>query len=195
MSQKSFVKILKPFFNTNAIKYQNKWKQYTKYISYRCTSINSNNIIRNKIKYQSLLYKYNNPFNNINQKRNIIGLPSNDDEANMDFDATMQNKTVDIHVIFEIILNELIQKYGEKNMIFPKNITWLSGAPGSGKGEMTSYIMQKMDIQAPPILLSHLLIGPEIEKIKSEGKLVSDRHVLKVLLEKLLDPMYSKGII
>merc|ERR1719242_1669098 len=97
----------------------------------------------------------------------------------------------DAKVTFELIFSEISAKMGgDENMVFPKDIMWLCGAPGSGKGEVTQWIMYQRGYHAEPIQISQILQGPEVEELKSAGKLVNDRIVLTILLERLLLPEY-----
>jgi adenylate kinase len=72
---------------------------------------------------------------------------------------------------------------------------WLCGAPGSGKGLMTKFIQKLRHISCEPIETSSVLVGPEVDKIKAAGGLVSDRLVLELLIAKLLEPKYYAGVI
>merc|ERR1719242_45201 len=84
----------------------------------------------------------------------------------------------DAKVTFELIFSEISAKMGgDENMVFPKDIMWLCGAPGSGKGEVTQWIMYQRGYHAEPIQISQILQGPEVEELKSSGKLVNDRMV------------------
>lgn len=99
-----------------------------------------------------------------------------------------------------------------------EDILWLAGAPGSGKGAMTRFIMQELGTFVPPIetryllhspcvfldffsfystrlRLSALLLSPEALALKASGLLVSDRTVVKLILEQLLLPKYKDGCI
>ena len=101
----------------------------------------------------------------------------------------------DAKVIFELIFEEIKQKMGgDFNMVFPKDIMWLCGAPGSGKGEMSQWIMYQRGYHAEPIRISQILTGNEVEQLKNDGKLVSDRIVISILLHKLLLPEYRTGL-
>jgi adenylate kinase len=62
---------------------------------------------------------------------------------------------------------------------------WLSGAPGAGKGVVTEVVADLRCITAPPIVISDLLKGEQVEKLKAKGVLVSDRIVIQILLEEL----------
>jgi adenylate kinase len=112
--------------------------------------------------------------------------------------AQVQDQDVQItdpNLVFEIVWQTLVKKYGEVNLIFPKDIMWLCGAPGSGKGLLTTYIMELRGITAKPVEVSSLLEAPEFEVLKAQGSLVSDRHVIQVLFENLLRSEYKSGVI
>jgi len=80
-------------------------------------------------------------------------------------------------------------------MVFPREIMWLGGAPGSGKGTNTGFIMRERGYTAEPIVVSSLLNSPEMQKIKAEGGLVGDKEVIKLLFEELLKPEYRTGVV
>jgi hypothetical protein len=98
-------------------------------------------------------------------------------------------------LIFTAVWKGLERKYGEQKLSFPKEIMFLAGAPGAGKGVMTPFIMQRRGLTARPIEVSQLLKSPEAEALKSAGLLVGDRQVLELLLEALLNPKNQSGII
>ena len=52
----------------------------------------------------------------------------------------------DAHFIFNSIWIGLQKEFGEENLHFPKEIFWLNGAPGAGKGTNTNFIMQFCDL-------------------------------------------------
>lgn len=108
---------------------------------------------------------------------------------------TTSGDVEDPKLIFEIAWKNIVDMYGDENMIFPKDIMWLSGAPGAGKGHMTDFIMKTRGITAPPIVTSDLLHSPEAQAIKARGDLVADRHVVQLVLQKLLEPQYASGVI
>ncbi len=101
----------------------------------------------------------------------------------------------DPELIFNTVWKNLIAKVGEERLIFPKEIMFLAGAPGAGKGVHTPFIMQFRGLTAKPIEVSQLLKSPEAEAIKAAGHLVGDRQVFELLLEALLDPKYASGVI
>ncbi len=82
-----------------------------------------------------------------------------------------------------------------KPPVFPRQLVWLNGAPGAGKGTNTRIIMQILGIERQPVVVSDLLSSPEFIKIKNSGALVGDKDVVGLLLKKLLDPQYVAGAI
>ena len=82
-----------------------------------------------------------------------------------------------------------------KPPVFPKQLVWLNGAPGAGKGTNTRTIMQILHIEQQPVVVSDLLSSPEFIKIKNSGALVGDKDVVGLLLKKLLEPQYAAGAI
>lgn len=84
---------------------------------------------------------------------------------------------------------------GREKLIFPKEIMWLGGAPGAGKGTNTPFINRVRDITAPPIVMSDLLNSPEMQVIKDAGHLVGDAEAFELLLRELLKPVYESGVV
>lgn len=101
----------------------------------------------------------------------------------------------DAYFIFNSVWTTLLEELGEENLHFPKEIFWLNGAPGAGKGTNTSFIMQFRDLTAPPLVVSELLKSPEARKKIDAGMLVGDREVIQVILRKLLEPTYKSGAV
>ena len=102
----------------------------------------------------------------------------------------------DAPVIFNEIWHLIVAEVGgEENLRFPKEIVWLNGAPGAGKGTNTRFIMDFRDLTAPPIVVSGLLKSPEAKKMIDKGFLVGDREVLRLVFKELLKPEYQSGAI
>ena len=101
----------------------------------------------------------------------------------------------DAQIIFNSVWASLEDELGEEYLRFPKEIFWLNGAPGAGKGTNTEFIMQYRDLTAPPLVVSGLLKSPEAQKMKDAGMLVGDREVIEIMLRKLLDPVYKSGAV
>ena len=101
----------------------------------------------------------------------------------------------DAPLIFGQVWSRLVQERGPENMVFPKEIMWLGGAPGSGKGTNTPFILRERGLTAAPIVVSDLLDTPEMLALKDRGQFVGDREVIEVLLRKLLEPTYQTGVV
>lgn len=101
----------------------------------------------------------------------------------------------DAQLIFSAVWADLVEKYGRDKLHFPREMIWLGGAPGAGKGTNTPFIAQTRDITAPPVVISGLLTSPQAVAIKNAGAMVGDREVIGLLFEQLLDPEYHDGVI
>lgn len=101
----------------------------------------------------------------------------------------------DAQMIFDLAWQNIEKRHGRDNCVFPKELLYLGGAPGSGKGTMSGYIRKMRDISAPAVEVSSLLHGEQIQKIKDAGGLVGDQDVLEALLEELLEPRYADGVV
>jgi len=101
----------------------------------------------------------------------------------------------DAPLIFERVWKQLVQERGLEGMAFPKEIMWLGGAPGSGKGTNTPFILRERGLTAPPIVVSDLLDTPGMRALKDRGQFVGDREVIEALLRKLLEPTYQTGVV
>jgi len=98
-------------------------------------------------------------------------------------------------LIFREVWASLEATFGHQNLRFPKEIIWLNGAPGSGKGTNTPFILRERSITAQPVVTSELLNTPEAQAIKDAGNLISDPVVVRLLFAKLLDAHYLNGVI
>jgi adenylate kinase len=101
----------------------------------------------------------------------------------------------DAGLIFSRVWAGLEAEYGRQHLLFPGEIIWLGGAPGAGKGTNTAYIMEARGITASPLVVSDLLDSPRARRIKEAGGLVGDEDVCEILLRRLLDPVYQRGVI
>ena len=109
--------------------------------------------------------------------------------------ASPELEIKDAPLIFGQVWNRLVQERGLENMVFPKEIMWLGGAPGSGKGTNTPFILRERGLTAPPIVVSDLLDTSEMRALKDRGQFVGDREVIEALLRKLLEPAYQTGVV
>jgi adenylate kinase len=101
----------------------------------------------------------------------------------------------DAQLIFNSVWNELLEEFGEEKLAFPREIFWLNGAPGAGKGTQTRYIMEYCGLTAEPIVISDLLDSPEARRLKDAGMMVGDREVTFLLLRELLKPSKATGVV
>ena len=101
----------------------------------------------------------------------------------------------DAQIIFDAVWNNLEAQVGRENMRFPKEIILLGGAPGSGKGTNTAFILKSRGLTCEPIVVSALLDTPEARRLKDAGNMVGDREVVGILYRQLLRPEYRDGVI
>ena len=101
----------------------------------------------------------------------------------------------DAQIIFSAVWEELVDELGRVNLRFPKEFILLGGAPGSGKGTQTKFIMQARGLTRQSIVISELLTSPEAQRIKDQGMMVGDKEVISILLRKLLEPDYRDGVL
>lgn len=101
----------------------------------------------------------------------------------------------DAQLIFKTVWEDLEEEVGRENLRFPKEIILLGGAPGSGKGTHTRFIMAARGFTCPPIVISDLLTTPAAEKIKEQGGMVGDKEVVGILLRKLLEEDFRDGAV
>jgi len=73
-------------------------------------------------------------------------------------------------------------------LVFPKQIYWLNGAPGAGKGTHTGTLLRHLGFSTEPVVTSDLLKSPQARALIDAGKLVGDREVATLLLRRLLAP-------
>lgn len=120
---------------------------------------------------------------------------SSKDTQSADHKNVQDLEVKDAQIIFNSVWSKLVDEFGEEQLRFPKEIFWLNGAPGAGKGTNTNFIMRFRDLTAPPLVVSSLLKSPEAEKMKDAGLLVGDREVIEIMLRQLLDPVYKTGAV
>ncbi len=98
-------------------------------------------------------------------------------------------------LIFKAVWTDLEASLGRQNLRFPKEIIWLNGAPGAGKGTNTPFILRERGITAEPLVVSSLLDSPEFKRIKDGGGLIGDREVIGLLFRRLMDAQYANGVL
>ena len=97
--------------------------------------------------------------------------------------------------IYENTMSNIRSEFGDQDIVFPKVVAFLNGAPGAGKGTNTLTVMQILGISNKPVEVSSLLITPECEMLKSDGKLIDDDIVIMQVVHELLKSENSSGII
>src|SRR3954471_18619602 len=112
-----------------------------------------------------------------------------------DNDQVIEPALEEAALIFREAWNGLLAQRPKESLRFPKEIIWFGGAPGSGKGTNTPFILRERGITAPPIVTSDLLDSSEMKRIKDAGNLVGDREVVALLFRKLLEPLYVNGVL
>ncbi|MCJ8332077.1 MAG: nucleoside monophosphate kinase [Lentisphaeria bacterium] len=97
--------------------------------------------------------------------------------------------------IFSNIIHNLEKTHEREDLLFPKEIIWLGGAPGSGKGTNTPFINRERDFTAPPIVMSDFLKSDTAMERINKGQLVEDSEVAELLFEELLKEEYQSGVV
>lgn len=77
----------------------------------------------------------------------------------------------------------------------PKEIVFLGGAPGAGKGTNSVLVSNLRGFDAPPIVVSDLLNTPACKLMKDQGVMVNDEFVFNTLLKELEKPIYRNGVV
>ena len=101
----------------------------------------------------------------------------------------------DAQLIFDAVWNELEREFDKEQLRFAKELILLGGAPGSGKGTQTGFILKARSLTCRSIIVSSLLSSPEAEKIKAMGNMVGDREVVDLVFRELLDEQYRDGAV
>ena len=115
-------------------------------------------------------------------------MDENQNEAPASPESTENLEVKDAQLIFTNVWSELEKEYGHENLRFSKELILLGGAPGSGKGTNTGFIMKARDLTCKPIVVSALLDTDEARRIKQHGGMVGDREVVSLVFRKLLEP-------
>lgn len=108
---------------------------------------------------------------------------------------TLDLEIKDAQLIFNRVWTKLERERGLENLRFPREIFWLNGAPGAGKGTQTRFIMEYTGLTAKPILISELLKSPEAVRLKDAGMMVGDGEVTELLMAELLKPERHTGVV
>ncbi|KAI8462363.1 MAG: hypothetical protein J3K34DRAFT_191729 [Monoraphidium minutum] len=88
-------------------------------------------------------------------------------------------------VIFESSWRRFEEKYGQ-NFRTPRELVWLLGAPGAGKGVNTQHILKTRGLTKSFHVSGLLESDPESRRLIASGEMVPDTLVCDLLLEALL---------
>ena len=122
-----------------------------------------------------------------------MALPSTQTESDPDVTNSLEIK--DAQLIFNAIWADLESEFSHENLRFPKEIILLGGAPGSGKGTNTEFIMKARGFTCVPIVVSSLLDSPEARRLIDGGNMVGDREVIGILFKKMMEPEFQDGCV
>jgi hypothetical protein len=86
----------------------------------------------------------------------------------------------DAPLIFQTVWSEMEEEFGREHMRFPKEIFWLNGAPGAGKGTHTRFILKHRGYAHQPVIVSELLQSPALRKRHGGGRLPAHGHAGRV---------------
>jgi adenylate kinase len=101
----------------------------------------------------------------------------------------------DAALIFQTVWATLEEEFGREQMRFPREIFWLNGAPGAGKGTHTRFILKRRGYPQQPVVVSDLLKSPAARERINAGLLVGDREVTALVFRALLNPIYENGTV
>jgi adenylate kinase len=95
--------------------------------------------------------------------------------------------------LFNAVWARIEAQLGAAGLSFPRQLVWLNGAPGAGKGTNTPLLLKELGITAQPVVTSDLLTSPECQAIKASGGLVDDTTVASLLFKKLTEAQFRDG--
>ncbi|CAK0784866.1 hypothetical protein CVIRNUC_008071 [Coccomyxa viridis] len=95
-------------------------------------------------------------------------------------------------VVFDACWRRLEDKYKDRIQC-PREIVWLNGAPGSGKGANTPFILESRGLQRSETMSSLLERNSDIKDLMNQGELVPDTMVGDALLDVIFDPDVADG--
>ena len=133
--------------------------------------------------------------NGLTGKSDSVSSPVTPEDSKRGSTVVKDLEIKDALVIFSTVWNDLEEERTRQNLRFPKEIILLGGAPGSGKGTQTGFILKARSLTCRSIVVSDLLNSPEARKIKDYGGMVGDREVIGIIFRKLLEPAYRDGAV
>ncbi|KFH65665.1 hypothetical protein MVEG_09139 [Podila verticillata NRRL 6337] len=150
-------------------------------------------------RYTTTSLTVSNEKTNVNQAPALAAVAQEDSMVENAAQKEKQEKRIseikDAKLIFNQAFKNVQDIHGRDNMRFPKEIIWLMGAPGSGKGTHTPAILHARGITNPSISMSSLLSTPECKELINKGLMISDGKVVENLLHALLDCEPEVGVL
>ncbi|BDA48136.1 probable adenylate kinase at N-terminal half [Coccomyxa sp. Obi] len=95
-------------------------------------------------------------------------------------------------VVFDACWRKLEEKYKDRIQC-PREIVWLNGAPGAGKGANTPFILESRGLTRAETMSSLLERHAEIRDLMAQGELVPDTMVGDALLDVIFNPDVADG--
>jgi adenylate kinase family enzyme len=106
--------------------------------------------------------------------------------------AVQKEISMKAQVNFEASWKKMEQRLGD-TYVCPREIVWLNGAPGSGKGTNIPFILKTRGMSRAVGMSQLLDSSPEIREIIDRAELVPDALVLDALLDAVLNPDLNDG--
>ncbi|KAI8088833.1 adenylate kinase [Halteromyces radiatus] len=100
------------------------------------------------------------------------------------------------NTLFHQAWKNIEQYYGMENIRLPRELFFLMGAPGAGKGTHTPLILNARGIKNSPIGISQLVQSPECRQFMDQGLLLSDSYVIELMLHAIIQsPHPESGVL
>jgi adenylate kinase family enzyme len=106
--------------------------------------------------------------------------------------AVVKEISMKAQVNFEASWKKMEQRLGD-TYVCPREIVWLNGAPGSGKGTNIPFILKTRGMSRAVGMSQLLDSSPEIREMIDRAELVPDALVLDALLDAVLNPDLNDG--
>ncbi|PNH12318.1 adenylate kinase, partial [Tetrabaena socialis] len=97
-----------------------------------------------------------------------------------------QDVRMDAQVIFESCWRRFEERFRLRSVHVPREVVWLNGAPGAGKGANTQHILKTRGLDHSVNLSSMLQTNEGTRELIERGELIPDSMVGDVVLEALL---------
>ncbi len=75
----------------------------------------------------------------------------------------------------------------------PREVVWLNGAPGAGKGTNMTFIEKSRGLSRAYGMSQLLEDSPELKEMKDRGELIPDAVVFDALLDAIFNPDINDG--